>query len=275
MLLFVAAICLAQTSWQTATTLPGVDFTGLTKANRDVALAVLRTEGCTCGCSMKVAECRMSDPSCGTSRRLAGFVVKEASEGKALAAVRADFKKFADAPPPLLDAPVKISLDGDPVRGPVNARVTVVEFSDFQCPFCAKATGEVTQLLQKFPKDVRVVFKQFPLDTHSQAALAAEASLAAQAQGKFWELHDKMYANYRTITEARIMLWGAEVGLDMTRFRADLSSHKYKARVDSEEKQGEAVGVEGTPTFFIDGKKFNGVFEVGEVAPLILAELKH
>jgi predicted DsbA family dithiol-disulfide isomerase len=120
-----------------------------------------------------------------------------------------------------------------------------------------------------------VVFKQFPLDTHSQAALAAEASLAAQAQGKFWELHDKMYANYRSITEARILVWATEVGLDMNRFRADLAGHKYKARVDSEEKQGEAAGVEGTPTFFIDGKKFNGVFEVADVAPLITEELKH
>jgi protein-disulfide isomerase len=166
-------------------------------------------------------------------------------------------------------------VDGDPVRGPVNAKVTIVEFSDFQCPFCAKATPEVIALLQKFPKDVRVVFKQFPLETHSQAALAAEASLAAQAQGKFWELHDKMYANFRILSEARIMGWAKDIGLDVNRFHADLASHKYKARVDSEEKQGEAAGVEGTPTFFIDGKKFNSVFEAADVAPLILEELKH
>jgi protein-disulfide isomerase len=271
----VAALCLAQGGWQTATTLPSVDFSGLTKANRDVALAVLRADKCTCGCDMKIAECRVNDPSCGTSRRYAAFVVKEASEGKTVATIRADFKKFADAPPPVLDPPVKISVDGDPVRGPANAKVTIVEFSDFQCPFCAKATPEVTALLQKFPKDVRVVFKQFPLETHSQAALAAEASLAAQAQGKFWELHDKMYANFRILSEARIMGWAKDIGLDVTRFHADLASHKYKARVDSEEKQGEAAGVEGTPTFFIDGKKFNSVFEAADIAPLIVEELKH
>jgi len=236
---------------------------------------VLRADKCTCGCDMKIAECRINDPSCGTSRRYAAFVLKEASEGKTVAAIRADFKKFADAPPPILDAPVKISMDGDPVRGPVNAKVTIVEFSDFQCPFCAKATPEVAALLQKFPTNVRVVFKQFPLDTHSQAALAAEASLAAQAQGKFWELHDKMYANFRTLSEAHIMGWAKDIGLDVNRFHADLASHKYKARVDSEEKQGEAAGVEGTPTFFIDGKKFNSVFEAADVAPLIVEELKH
>src|SRR5262249_52762901 len=151
----------------------------------------------------------------------------------------------------LLEQPVKLTVDGDPVRGPANAKVTVVEFSDFQCPYCAIATTEAKQLLAKYPKDVRLIFKQFPLDIHSQAALAAEASLAAQAQGKFWELHDKMYDNYRQITKARILTWAQEVGLDMNRFRSELDSHKYASRVTSEQKQGEDAGVEGTPTFYI------------------------
>jgi len=271
----VAALCLAQSGWQTATTLPAVDFTGLSTTARDAALTVLRSESCTCGCSMKLAECRMNDPTCAVSRRLSAFVVKDASTGKSVAALKTNFKNYASEPPPVLDPPIKIAVDGDPIKGPANAKVTIVEFSDFQCPFCAKAAGEVALLVQKYPKDVRVIFKQFPLDTHSQAALAAEASLAAQAQGKFWELHDKMYANFRSITPVRIQTWAQETGLDMTRFKADLDSHKYKARVVSEEHQGEVAGVEGTPTFFIDGKKFNGLFEADAVAPLIAEELKH
>ncbi len=217
----------------------------------------------------------MNDPTCAVSRRLSAFVVKDASTGKSVAALKANFKNYASEPPPVLDPPIKIAVDGDPIKGPANAKVTIVEFSDFQCPFCAKAAGEVALLVRKYPKDVRVIFKQFPLDTHSQAALAAEASLAAQAQGKFWELHDKMYANFRSITPVRIQTWAQETGLDMTRFKADLDSHKYKARVVSEEHQGEVAGVEGTPTFFIDGKKFNGLFEAAAVAPLIAEELKH
>jgi protein-disulfide isomerase len=275
LILAVPLLCLAQEAWKTATTLPGVDLSGLPPASRDAVLSILRSELCTCGCNQKIAECRMKDESCSASRRLANFVIQGASAGKTAAMVREELKKYADQPPPVLEKPVKLYTEGDPVRGPANAKVTVVEFSDFQCPYCALATGEVRELLKQYPKDVKLVFKQFPLDNHSQAALAAEASLAAHAQGKFWELHDKMYADYRRISRARIMAWATEIGLDMNRFRSELDSHKYAARVTDEEKQGEVAGVEGTPTFFINGKKLNAAFEVSTVAPLIAEELKH
>jgi protein-disulfide isomerase len=202
------------------------------------------------------------------------MVVKSAAAGKSADAIRADIAKLANEPPPILESAVKLSIDGAPMRGPANAKVTVVEFSDFQCPYCAKAVGEVNQVLAKYPRDVRLVFKQFPLDNHSQAALAAEASLAAQAQGKFWELHDKMYANFRSINRERILAWAKEVGIDLDRFEADLKSHKYAPRVASEVKQGDAAGVEGTPTFFINGKRLNAAFDLNTVGPIIAEELK-
>jgi protein-disulfide isomerase len=118
------------------------------------------------------------------------------------------------------------------------------------------------------------VFKQFPLDDHSQARLAAEASLAAQAQGKFWELHDKMYANFRSLSRAHIEAWASEIGLDLKRFDADLNAHTYARRVASEEHQGEVADVEGTPTFFIDGARLNAVFDVATVSPIIDKKLK-
>lgn len=266
-------LALAQSDWKTSTALPGVDLTGLTPAQKTVALTVMRSEACGCGCGMMIAQCRINDPKCAISRRWSDMVVKDAAVGKNVEAIRAAIVKLANEPPPLLESPVKLSIDGDPMRGPANARVTVVEFSDFQCPYCAKAVGEVNTVLSKYPKDVRLVFKQYPLDSHSQAALAAEASLAAQAQGKFWELHDKMYANFRSINRVRILAWANEIGLDMKRFEADLASHKYAARVASEERQGDNAGVEGTPTFFIDGKRLNASFEQGVVGPIIAQEL--
>jgi protein-disulfide isomerase len=272
----VALLCLSQESdWKKIDALPGVDFSGLSKPQRDAVLAVIRSEPCACGCDLKVAECRVKDPACGFSRRLAAFAIRTASAGKSEAVIRAELDRYAKEPPPLLEAPVKLSIAGAPFKGPVDARVTIVEFSDFQCPYCAKAAVEAAQVVQKFPKDVKLVFKQFPLEDHSQAALAAEASLAAQAQDKFWLLHDKMYANFRQINRARILVWATESGLDMNRFRADLDSHKYAARVHAEEQEGEVAGVEGTPTFFINGKRFNGVFEVSAIAPIIADELKH
>jgi protein-disulfide isomerase len=273
---FVALLCLAQeTDWKKVDAPPGVDFSGLSKAQRDAVLAVIRSEPCACGCDMKVAECRVKDPACGNSRRLAAFAIRDAAAGKNEAAIRTDLDKYAKQPPPVLEAPVKLAVAGAPFKGPENAKVTIVEFSDFQCPYCAKAATEAAAVVQQFPKDVKLVFKQFPLEDHSQAALAAEASLAAQAQGKFWQLHDKMYANFRSINHVRILGWATEAGLDMTRFKADLDSHKYAARVHAEEQEGEVAGVEGTPTFFINGKRFNGVFEAKAIAPIVQDELKH
>jgi len=277
LLVFVCvAACVAESGWETATELPRVDFTGLSKPQVAVAMQVLRSESCACGCDMKIAQCRVEDPKCGVSRRLADFVVKEAAAGKNAATIKAGLVKFAAAPEMLLeDKAVPISITGDPVRGPADAKITIVEFSDFQCPFCAKAVGEVDQIMKKYPKNVRLIFKQYPLDTHSQAELAAEAALAAQAQGKFWEMHDKMYANFRLINRQRVFLWAAQVGLDVNKLRADLDSHKYAARVALESKQGDEAGVEGTPTFFLNGKRLNATFDVATVAPLIEQEAKH
>ena len=275
-LLFCAfvTLALAQVDWKTSTALPGVDLTGLTPAQKNVALSVMRSEACGCGCGMAIAQCRIMDPKCAISHRWSDMVVKAAAAGRNATAIRAEIAKLANEPPPLLESPVKLNTDGDPVKGPPAARITVVEFSDFQCPYCAKAVGQANEVLAKYPKDVKLVFKQFPLDSHSQAELAAEASLAAQAQGKFWELHDKMYANFRSINRERILGWAKEVGIDLNRFVAELDGHKYKARVESEATQGDKAGVEGTPTFFINGKRLNASFDVNTVGPIFADELK-
>jgi protein-disulfide isomerase len=273
--LSLTALCLAQGDWQTVTELPSVDWQGLTGVKKALALKIMRTEMCTCGCETKIAQCRVEDHTCATSKKLANVVAKEIAAGKTEAVIRADLKKIATEPPPVLDDPVKISTAGDPGRGPANARVTIVEFSDFQCPYCSTAVAATRVLLHEFPNDVKLVFKQFPLtDKHSQAEFGAEAALAAQAQGKFWEMHDLLYAGYPDISRATVMGYARKLGLDITRFTAEVNSHKYAARVAAEEKEGESVDVAGTPTFFINGKKFNETFDEATVAPLIRNELK-
>ena len=271
---FVGVLCLAQGTWETATELPGVDWHGISGSRKEAALKFIREEKCTCGCTMKIAECRMKDPSCSYSRKLASVAMKGFAEGKTAAAVRDDVKKAASEPPPLLEEPVKLSLAGDPAKGPENARVTIVEFSDFQCPFCSKAVAEANEVVRQFPKDVRLVFKQFPLDSHAQAEFGAEAALAAHAQGKFWEMHDHLYAGFPDLSRRTVMNYAREIGLDMNRFTADVDSRKFRARVHSEEAEGEVAGVGGTPTFFINGKKYNGVFDVASVVPIIKKEMK-
>lgn len=273
--LFLGVLCLAQQGdWRTAAEYPGVDWHNIKGARKDAAMKFIRTEKCTCGCNMAIAECRMKDPGCSYSKKEASVAMKGFAAGESTDGVRADVKKAAGEPPPVLEDPVKISIAGDPSKGPDNARVTIVEFSDFQCPFCSKAVAEANAIVRQFPKDVKLVFKQFPLDFHAQAEFAAEAALAAQAQGKFWEMHDKMYAGFPDLRVSTILRYAREIGLDMNRFTSELDSHKYRARVQSEEKEGENDGVGGTPTFFINGQKYNGLFDVADVAPIIRKELK-
>jgi len=276
LLLFLSltVLCLAQGDWQTSADLPGVDWQGLAGAKKALVLKIVRTEPCSCGCDMKIAECRMKDHTCASSKKLANTVVKEVVAGKTEAAIRADLKKMASEPPPVLDDPVKISTAGDPVRGPDNARVTIVEFSDFQCPYCSEAVKQTKAVMSQFPKDVKLVFKQFPLDSHEQAEFGAEAALAAQAQGKFWEMHDLMYAGYPDLSRATVLGYARKLGLDMKRFTTELDNHKYKARVLAEGQEGEDVDVGGTPTFFINGRKLNDTFNTATIVPIVHEMLK-
>jgi protein-disulfide isomerase len=272
----ILAPAFAQTpaTWQTATEFPGLDQTGLSAQQKQTLLALIRAQSCSCGCTMHIAECRAKDPKCGVSRGLAAMVARELHEGKTAEAIRADLERRTKEAPPVLDEAVKISIEGDPVKGPANARITLVEFSDFQCPYCAAAVGHLYELMAKHPADVRLVFKQFPLDTHSQAGFAAEAALAAHAQGKFWPMHDKLYANFRDLSPEKINQWATEAGLDLVRFTMDLKSGKYKTAVQKEVDEGVQAGVQGTPTIFVNGKRYNGPVETAPLDQVLEAELK-
>jgi len=271
-----AALLLAQ-EWQTVTNLAGVDFSGLTPARKTLALKALRAEECSCGCGMKVAECRVKDPNCSFSRGLASVTIDSIKAGKTETVAMAEAKasKFGTRPAPkLLDDPVAIPTLGAPSTGPANAKVTLVEFSDFQCPYCSKAVLQIASTLKAYPNDVRLIFKQYPLDSHPQAMISAQASLAAQAQGKFWQLHDLMFANRTKLSRENIMRWAKDLGMDLNRFMADMESAETKKTVLKDQADGDKAGVEGTPTFFINGQRYNGDLAPESIKPVIDAELK-
>jgi protein-disulfide isomerase len=270
-------------AWRSATELPGVDFSSLTAAEKLDALTILREEGCPCGCGMMLAQCRIHDPNCPLSPGLAAQVVKAIADGKSMAAVKAELE--AAAPPPRPEQPampqeatlgekVDIPIDGAPFKGPASARVTIVEFSDFQCPYCSQATAWADSILAAYPQDVKLVFKQFPLPFHPQARLAAEASLAAHAQGKFWQLHDKMFASYKSIDRSNILAWAREVGIDADRLAKEIDAGKYKAAVDADMRHAEKAGVQGTPSFYFNGRPYEGGRDLAAVKSLIDAELR-
>lgn len=267
----------SEVSAERASGLPGVKVGGLSAAQKAQVLAIAKQESCTCGCNMKIAPCLSQDRACMRSRALATAVAMEFKAGKTPAAAKtvlanaAYIAKLQDA---LEKAPVALQIAGAPSRGPATARLTIVEFSDFQCPFCKTGAEALNAIAKAYPKDVRVVFKQFPLESHSQAAFAAEASLAAHAQGKFWEMHDRIFANPRALTEANFVAWAKEFGMDVTRFTSELSSHKYQAVVQAETKQGLDAGVEGTPTVFLNGRPYRGAVTFEDLKPAVDAALK-
>src|ERR1041384_6264756 len=271
------ALLLAQ-DWKTATTLPAVELTGLSPAKTATPLRLLRDYDCTCGCGMKVAECRVKDPGCTYSKSLAATLVGAIKSGKneadALAAARASKYGTAPAPPKLLDDPVTVSIAGSPVAGPQDAPVTLVEFSDFQCPYCYKAAAQLSAVLKAFPTQVKLVFRQYPLDSHSQAALAAAASIAAHRQGKFWPLHDAMFAHHEDLSRPSITALASKAGLDMKRFEADWPAKETLTAVTRDITEGDRVGVEGTPTVFLNGQHYHGSLELEPMRTVIEAELK-
>lgn len=276
----VAGAMFAQspTDWQVAADLPGIDLNGLTAAQKTAVLKLLREEDCSCGCGMKLAECRVKDPSCTYSKGLSAILIKNIRDGKtpaqALASLKSSPLAKGPVPRPLLEDPIKLSIAGAPAKGPENARVTIVEFSDFECPYCSRAVGQVDALMKVFPNDIRLVYKQFPLSMHPHARFASLAALAANQQGKFWQMHDKLFANYHQLTREHITALAREIGLDIDKFNADLASGKLEPVLNKDLKDGEESGVDGTPAFFINGKHYNGPMEVSQVKPLIQAELK-
>ncbi|MCL4382497.1 MAG: DsbA family protein [Patescibacteria group bacterium] len=145
-----------------------------------------------------------------------------------------------------------------PAKGSSQAKVTIVEFSDFQCPYCGKVQETLKKIFETYPNKVKLVFRNYPLPFHENAEPAAQASLCANEQGKFWEFHDKLFANQEKLTVTDLKQYAANLGVDANKFNSCLDSGKYKETVQKDIKDGGAVGVSGTPAIFINGRAVTG-----------------
>ena len=163
----------------------------------------------------------------------------------------------AGAAPAQTDSPwvYAIPAGNSPSKGPADAPVVLVVFSDFQCPYCGQVPRVVDHLLQTYPTEVKVIYKEFPLLMHANALPAARAALAAQRQGKFWEMHDKLFANQGALTPENFKQFAHDLGLDMANFEQDMASPAVQQQIDAEMQQGEAARVGGTPALFVNGKR--------------------
>ncbi len=172
-----------------------------------------------------------------------------------------------------LDLPAQVETKGAPRRGPENAPIKLVEFSDFQCGFCTRALATVQQVMKEYPNQVQWIFKHYPLDFHKEAPLAHEASMAAGEQGKFWEMHDLLFER-KTLARGALVGMAKELGLDVPRFVKDLDSHRFRPTLVADQREGSELGVDGTPTFFVNGKQVVGAVPIEQFRKVIDAELK-
>ncbi len=161
-----------------------------------------------------------------------------------------------------------------PAQGPENAPVTIVEFSDFECPYCSRLIPSLNQVKQQYGDKVRLEFRQFPLNFHANAQKAAEASLCAHDQGKFWELHDAMFADQKALAVDTLKAKAKELGLNAEQFNSCLDSGKHAAVVQADLQAGSQAGVSGTPAMFINGRFINGAVPIEQITKVIDDELK-
>ncbi len=154
-----------------------------------------------------------------------------------------------------LDFSVPINIQGAPFLGPENAPVVVVAFSDFECPYCGTVGGLFEEAIAKHPKEVKVVFKQFPLAMHKLAQSAALASLAAHRQGKFWQYHDLLFENQKSLSEAKYIELAKKLGLDLDKFNKDYKAPVNQQALERDMADAQLAGVRGTPTIFVNGRR--------------------
>jgi protein-disulfide isomerase len=167
--------------------------------------------------------------------------------------LKGKYKTSVALKPPKVD----VSTAGRPARGPEAAPITIIEFSDYECPFCKRAEPTVKKVLETYGDKVRLVYRHYPLEFHATARPAAEASACAAAQGKFWEYHDKLFASSE-LSDATLKKIAGEVGLDQAKFDECFAKKQFKADIDKDVADASSVGVTGTPAFFINGRMISG-----------------
>ena len=191
----------------------------------------------------------------GRSYETVSLQIREYLAGSQTQEARTEFVKRFEGDVSYFVGPYRanIETDGSPATGPENAPVTLVEFSDFECPYCGQFVSTMDRVKSEYGDRVRIVFRQFPLSIHPNAPKAAEASLCANDQGKFWEMHDLMFQNQRTLHVPSLKERAGQLGLDQGAFDECLDSGKYEEQVKEDTRAGMIAGVTGTPSLFVNG----------------------
>jgi protein-disulfide isomerase len=228
---------------------PGIDASKLDDFQKKVFFRIINNEPSICGQAESLIasakkDCRRSFNAIRYVGKLVeqGFTDSEVSEALGKRYRSTEIKK--------------IDVSEAPMKGSPTAKVTIVEFADYECPHCKRLQPVLRQIVDEFHSDVKVYFKHYPLPQHTNARLAAEAAVAANKQGKFWAFQDKVWDKQDELSPAVIEQIAKDSGLDVAKFRKDLASDAVKARVQKDRDEGQALGLQATPTVYIDGREY-------------------
>jgi len=248
----------------------GADHSKLNGQQQDRVAKLLNDVHNTWDCQGSIAKCLAEGDR--TAARHAGYVVRMVRKGKKDEFIKAGVLKRKESAHP--DEVVKIkNLDERPFAGGAEAKVVLVEYACFQCPYCAHLAPKLKQLKKRFGNKVAHYYKYYPVRSHEHGVVTAQAAWAAHEQGKFWQLYDKMYANRESLAKKNVLQYAKQVGLDVAQLEADMKSSAAMKAIEKDKLEGMRNGVEGTPTFFVNGKLYMGANDIREIMDRIGEEL--
>jgi protein-disulfide isomerase len=247
---------------------PGVDLARLDDFQKKVFFRIVNAEPAICGQARSLIQSAKKDPNCRRSFNAVRYVARLVEQGFTDSEVSDSLtKRYRSTQIHALD------VSEAPMRGDANAKITLVEFADYECPHCKRFQPVLRQILDEFHGEVKLYFKHYPLPQHTNARLAAEAATAAQKQGKFWPFEEKLWVNQDNLTPAELEKYAKETGLDLAKFRQDLDSPAVKARVQKDRTEGAAAGISSTPTLFINGREYSDNHDTESLREWIKEEL--
>ena len=240
----------------------GVDLQKLSETQRESFFAMINTESSACGQAHSLATSLRDDADCRDSKLVAQFIADRIAAGM----TPMDIKQLLEQLVASLQ-PAEIDIEGRPVFGNPSAPITVVVFADFQCPLCKAEAPELREEVSERRGQVKLVFKHFPLNGHPRAEPAAIAVEAAHLQGKFWEMHDLVFANQTQLEDADLEKYAKQIPeLDFDKWKTDVAAETTKAAVNRDRAEGKALALSGTPTVFVNGRRVSPLLWDGELS---------
>ncbi len=247
---------------------PGVDISRLDDFERKVFFRIVNKEPSACGKAHSLIHSVRNDPGCRKSVYAVKVVARFVDSGHTDSEIAESLQKRFRA-----GARKTIDVGDAPMKGGPAARVTLVEFVDYECPHCKRVQPVLRQALDEFRDDVKLYFKHYPLGGHTNSRLAAEAAVAAHRQGKFWPYNEKLWASSDSLTPALLEQIAKDLGLDVDRWRKDAESPETKMRVQKDRDEGGALGIASTPTIYLNGREFTDTRDVESLRDWISEDL--